>query len=90
MKKGAKRKASQRKEAEIAQDKQQEESKKATSRAKRVKASVPESEPEYFEDKRNLVYDCFLVLPCKFNSICAVYFALPPCASVASLSFDLY
>ncbi|XP_059432329.1 protein HEAT INTOLERANT 4-like [Corylus avellana] len=54
MKKGAKRKASQKKESETAQDKQQEESKKATSRAKRVKASVPESEPEYFEDKRNL------------------------------------
>ncbi|XP_062148334.1 protein HEAT INTOLERANT 4 [Alnus glutinosa] len=53
MRKGAKRKASQRKEADTAQDKQQE-SKKATSRAKRVKASVPESEPEYFEDKRNL------------------------------------
>ena len=77
MRKGAKRKASQAKEAETAQEKQQE-SKKATSRAKRVKASVPESEPEYFEDKRNLVYDCFLVLTCKFNSICAVYFALPP------------
>ncbi|KAE7998173.1 hypothetical protein FH972_002744 [Carpinus fangiana] len=53
MRKGAKRKASQAKEAETAQEKQQE-SKKATSRAKRVKASVPESEPEYFEDKRNL------------------------------------
>jgi hypothetical protein len=68
MRKGAKRKASQRKEADTAQDKQQE-SKKATSRAKRVKASVPESEPEYFEDKRNLVYDCFLLLTCKFNQI---------------------
>lgn len=53
MRKGAKRKVSQRKEAETAQDKHQEP-KKATSRAKRVKTSVPESEPEYFEDKRNL------------------------------------
>ncbi|EXB80823.1 hypothetical protein L484_020078 [Morus notabilis] len=30
------------------------ESKKTTTRAKRVKASKPQSDPEYFEDKRNL------------------------------------
>lgn len=89
MRKGAKRKASQKKEAETAQDKHQEP-KKATSRAKRVKTSVPESEPEYFEDKRNLVYDCFLVLTCKFNKICEASFALPPCASTGCLSFDLW
>ncbi|KAK4585332.1 hypothetical protein RGQ29_022840 [Quercus rubra] len=52
MRKGAKRKASQKEEAKP--EAQQQESKKATSRAKRVKASKPETEPEYFEDKRNL------------------------------------
>lgn len=52
MGKGAKRKASQKEEAKS--QAQQQESKKATSRAKRVKASKPETEPEYFEDKRNL------------------------------------
>ncbi|KAK7851997.1 protein HEAT INTOLERANT 4 [Quercus suber] len=52
MGKGAKRKASQKEEAKP--QAQQQESKKATSRAKRVKASKPETEPEYFEDKRNL------------------------------------
>lgn len=53
MRKGAKRKASQKEEAKPAQGNHQE-SKKATSQAKRVKASKPETEPEYFEDKRNL------------------------------------
>ncbi|GMY11264.1 protein HEAT INTOLERANT 4-like [Fagus crenata] len=53
MRKGAKRKASQKEEAKPAQENHQE-SKKATSQAKRVKASKPETEPEYFEDKRNL------------------------------------
>ncbi|XP_050292414.1 protein HEAT INTOLERANT 4-like [Quercus robur] len=52
MRKGAKRKASQNEEAKP--QAQQQESKKATSQAKRVKASKPETEPEYFEDKRNL------------------------------------
>ncbi|KAL4644167.1 hypothetical protein ACB098_02G123700 [Castanea mollissima] len=52
MRKGAKRKASQKEEAKP--QAQQQESKKATSQAKRVKASKPETEPEYFEDKRNL------------------------------------
>lgn len=55
MRKGAKRKASQKEEAKP--QAQQQESKKATSQAKRVKASKPETEPEYFEDKRNLVVD---------------------------------
>lgn len=53
MRKGAKRKASQKEEAKPALGNHQE-SKKATSQAKRVKASKPETEPEYFEDKRNL------------------------------------
>ncbi|XP_030975263.1 protein HEAT INTOLERANT 4-like [Quercus lobata] len=52
MRKGAKRKASQKEEAKP--QAQQQESKKATSQAKRVKASKSETEPEYFEDKRNL------------------------------------
>lgn len=37
------------------------ESKKTTTRAKRVKASKPQSEPEYFEDKRNLVKEICVV-----------------------------
>ncbi|KAB1210383.1 hypothetical protein CJ030_MR6G025458 [Morella rubra] len=55
MRKGAKRKASQKQEAKPAEESPQE-SKKATSRAKRVKASKPETETEteYFEDSRNL------------------------------------
>ncbi|XP_041003695.1 protein HEAT INTOLERANT 4 [Juglans microcarpa x Juglans regia] len=54
MRKGAKRKASQKEGAKPERESHREESKKTTSRAKRVKASKPESEPEYIEDKRNL------------------------------------
>lgn len=62
MRKGAKRKRVQKdKEEEVvkasssSQDNHKQESTKAPTRAKRVKASKPQSEPEYFEDKRNLV-----------------------------------
>jgi hypothetical protein len=72
MRKGAKRKASQKEEAKPAQENHQE-SKKATSQAKRVKASKPETEPEYFEDKRNLVDRLFLVLIYKFNQVLLYY-----------------
>ncbi|KAG2716492.1 hypothetical protein I3760_03G129100 [Carya illinoinensis] len=54
MRKGAKRKASQKEGAKPEHESHREESKKTTSQAKRVKASKPESEPEYIEDKRNL------------------------------------
>lgn len=67
MRKGAKRKASQRreeakaaaeennhKEAEMEVDETKTATNKAP-RAKRVKASKPEAETEYFEDQRNLV-----------------------------------
>lgn len=51
MRTGRKRKATQKDEAKV---NLKESKKTTTSRAKRVKASKPESEPEYFEDKRNL------------------------------------
>ncbi|KAG2711762.1 hypothetical protein I3760_04G091700 [Carya illinoinensis] len=54
MRKGAKRKASQREEAKPSQESPQKSKKATSTRAKRVKASKPDSEPEYFEDKRNL------------------------------------
>ncbi|KAL5555873.1 hypothetical protein UlMin_038109 [Ulmus minor] len=50
MRKGAKRKGSQKDEANPAKDSK----KKTTTRAERVKTSKPEVEPEYFEDKRSL------------------------------------
>ncbi|XP_057972415.1 protein HEAT INTOLERANT 4-like [Malania oleifera] len=52
MRKGAKRKASQRDEAKSTEE--QAEHKESTTRAKRVRASKPETEPEFFEEKRNL------------------------------------
>lgn len=55
MKKGAKKRTRQDEEANTAEDNGKQSS-KTTSRAKRVKASKPESDPEYFEDKRNLVH----------------------------------
>eukprot|EP00258_Populus_trichocarpa_P006626 XP_002310600.1 protein HEAT INTOLERANT 4 [Populus trichocarpa] len=56
MRKGAKRKRSQKEEAAApAPDNHKTtESTKPPTRAKRVKASKPEPEPEYFEDQRNL------------------------------------
>jgi hypothetical protein len=57
MRKGAKRKRSQKEEEAVpAPDNHKTtESTKPPTRAKRVKASKPEPEPEYFEDQRNLV-----------------------------------
>lgn len=61
MRKGAKRKRSQKEEeaapapAPAPDNHKTTESTKPPTRAKRVKASKPESEPEYFEDQRNLV-----------------------------------
>ncbi|KAB5548089.1 hypothetical protein DKX38_011495 [Salix brachista] len=60
MRKGAKRKRSQKGEeaapapAPAPDNHKTTESTKPPTRAKRVKASKPESEPEYFEDQRNL------------------------------------
>ncbi|PON37493.1 myosin-H heavy protein [Parasponia andersonii] len=51
MRTGRKRKATQKDEAKV---NLKESKKTTTTRAKRVKASKPESDPEYFEDKRNL------------------------------------
>lgn len=51
MRKTAKRKAGKKEESSPVKDPK----KTTTTGAKRVKASKPESEPEYFEDKRNLV-----------------------------------
>ncbi|KAJ7956898.1 ATP/GTP binding protein [Quillaja saponaria] len=53
MRKGTKRKANQNNEAKPAEENRKESS-KTTTRPKRVKASKPASEPEFFEDKRNL------------------------------------
>lgn len=58
MKKGTKRKASQKDESKpSSQDNNNKETdKKPTrTRAKLVKSSKPESEPEYCEDQRNMV-----------------------------------
>ncbi|KAL3584061.1 hypothetical protein D5086_015122 [Populus alba] len=58
MRKGAKRKRSQKEEeaapARAPDNHKTTESTKPPTRAKRVKASKPEPEPEYFEDQRNL------------------------------------
>ncbi|KAH8502898.1 hypothetical protein Peur_066726 [Populus x canadensis] len=56
MRKGAKRKRSQKEEeaAPAPDNHKTTESTKPPTRAKRVKASKPEPEPEYFEDQRNL------------------------------------
>ncbi|XP_061344421.1 protein HEAT INTOLERANT 4-like [Gastrolobium bilobum] len=55
MRKGAKRKTKHEEEPKPdAATASQENKDQPPSRAKRVKASKPESEPEYFEDKRNL------------------------------------
>ncbi|XP_062098175.1 protein HEAT INTOLERANT 4-like [Humulus lupulus] len=51
MTKGTKRRTASQKDEAVDNHK---ESKKTSTRAKAVKASKPESEPEYFEDKRNL------------------------------------
>ncbi|KAI4317206.1 hypothetical protein L6164_025096 [Bauhinia variegata] len=53
MRRDTKRKTRQNEEAKPAQENKKQSS-KTTSRAKRVKASKPETEPQYFEDKRNL------------------------------------
>ncbi|TKY60345.1 hypothetical protein E2542_SST17443 [Spatholobus suberectus] len=52
MRKGTKRKTKQEQEAK--HDAPEENKTKAPPRAKRAKTSKPQSEPEYFEDKRNL------------------------------------
>lgn len=60
MRKGTKRKDTTKKEdAESPEKENRPDSTIATApiRAKRVKASKPDSVPEYFEDKRNLVID---------------------------------
>ncbi|KAJ9186972.1 hypothetical protein P3X46_002477 [Hevea brasiliensis] len=60
MRKGAKRKRVQKdkedeaKASSSSQENHKQESTKAPTRAKSVKASKPQPEPEYFEDKRNL------------------------------------
>ena len=55
MGRGTKRKTKQNEEAKPAEENNNQSS-KATSRAKRAKTSKPQAEPEYFEEKRNLVY----------------------------------
>lgn len=59
MRKGTKRKASKNEDAKFAEKENRKESTTATAatRAKRVKASKPDSQPEYFQDKRNLVHN---------------------------------
>ncbi|KAL6978399.1 hypothetical protein U1Q18_020067 [Sarracenia purpurea var. burkii] len=70
MRKGTKRKASQKEEVKSPEDstnmepiksteETNKESRKAVRRAKPVKASKPESKPEFFEEKRNLKL-CFV------------------------------
>ncbi|KHG13799.1 (Dimethylallyl)adenosine tRNA methylthiotransferase MiaB [Gossypium arboreum] len=57
MKKGAKRKAASQKQEENegkASQKSQKENLKPLPKAKRAKTSKPQSQPEFFEDKRNL------------------------------------
>ncbi|PPR83151.1 hypothetical protein GOBAR_AA37566 [Gossypium barbadense] len=57
MKKGAKRKAASQKQEENegkASQKSQKENLKLLSKAKRAKTSKPQSQPEFFEEKRNL------------------------------------
>ncbi|KAK9272711.1 hypothetical protein L1049_003088 [Liquidambar formosana] len=54
MRKGAKRKASQREEGKSTVENHKEVTKKAAPRAKRVKPAKPETEPEFVEEKRNL------------------------------------
>lgn len=49
------RRASKRKATKKGEAKSSEEHQRAPSRAKRVKASKPKSEPEFFPDQRNLV-----------------------------------
>ena len=58
MRKGTKRKAARKEEDKPAEPKPD----KAPSRAKRTKLPKPESEPEYFEDKRNMVFYILLFL----------------------------
>lgn len=53
MRRGAKRKTKQGQEAK--HDAPEDNKPKAQHRAKRAKTSKPQSEPKYFEDKRNLV-----------------------------------
>ena len=53
MRRGAKRKTKQGQEA--IHDAPEDNKPKAQPRAKRAKTSKPQSEPKYFEDKRNLV-----------------------------------
>jgi len=65
MRKGTKRKAKQQ---EAKQDAAEQNKNKAQPQAKRAKTSRPQSEPEYFEDKRNLVSEQLLHLHRCFNT----------------------
>lgn len=58
MRKGTKRKATRKEEDKPAEPKPE----KSPPRAKRTKLPKPESEPEYFEDKRNMVFYILLFL----------------------------
>lgn len=76
MRKGAKRKTSHKEETNSAQDNNNhKDSKKAITRAKRVKASKPQTEPEYFEDKRNLVCICICIYCTFLQCFFAFWFA---------------
>ena len=69
MRRGAKRKTKQDQEAKhvAAEDNKTE----AQPRAKRAKTSKPQSEPEYFEDKRNLV-SLINTSPSPFNFLISI------------------
>jgi len=69
MKKGTKRKAKQQQEAK--QDAAEDNTTKPQPRAKRARSSKPQSEPEYFEDKRNLVSEQ-LHLHHRFNAFISI------------------
>ncbi|KAG4983022.1 hypothetical protein JHK87_027771 [Glycine soja] len=62
MRRGAKRKTKQGQE--VIHDAPEDNKPKAQPRAKRAKTSKPQSEPKYFEDKRNLVrrFDVYMGL----------------------------
>lgn len=65
MRKGTKRKTKQQQEAK------QDAAEDNKPRAKRAKTSKPQSEPEYFEDKRNLVSEQ-LHLHHRFNAFISI------------------
>lgn len=69
MRRGAKRKTKQGQEAK--HDAPEDNKPKAQPRAKRAKTSKPQSEPEYFEDKRNLV-SLINTSPSPFNFLISI------------------